>query len=147
MYYCEPSEFEDAVKQFNAAFNSHPLSRNQMESHLRQLISEDENDICSQALVDFVMSLQKVARFGLRLGLIVEELGEYAEAFLKNKPVEEQAKESADIEYVLHGMNDVMGYDANAARGQVAYKNHQKILNKDKMKIGEGGKIIKPEDQ
>ena len=142
MHYFEPTEFEQHVKLFDTTFSCHPLTRTQMRDKLAAMGGDPV-----EPLLDYVLDLQKRAFFGLRLALLIEETGEYCEAFLKEKSKEEQENEVADIEYVLHGLNDVMGHDANAARGRVAQKNHTKIQNKSSMKIGSNGKIIKPEDQ
>lgn len=139
-----PTEFEEHVQLFDKTFKCYPLTRDQMKAKLNEQACGDY--FISDTTVDFVMSLQKRAFFGLRLALLIEETGEWCEAFLKEKPVVEQENEVADMEYVLHGLNDTLGYDANAARGRVAFKNHKKIRNAVDMHVSDTGKIIKPED-
>lgn len=142
----EPTEFKDHVKLFDRTFKCPLLTEDEVWDKLAE-INGGEYEPISKNLIAYVMSLQRRALFGLRLALIVEEAGEWCNDVLKERPVEDQEDELADLEYVLHGAGDTMGYNMDAARGRVAIKNHKKITNADKMRIGEGGKIIKPEDQ
>lgn len=98
-------------------------------------------------VVQFNNTFKAQPNFGLRLGLIVEELGEWTEAVLKDMPEEKRAQEMADLLFVVIGAGHSMGYDMEAAMTAVAQKNWKKIQNAENMKIGTDGKVIKPEDQ
>lgn len=142
-------KFANQVKQFNAVFKCHLPDNGKIIDQLIEL-GVPKEEIRPQA-IHALKELHRRAMFGARLGLIIEEAGEWAEAFLKEKPQIEQDKELADLAYVVIGAGDVLGSEnfdkPGGALDRVMEKNQEKIDNPEKMKIGANGKIIKPEDQ
>jgi len=142
-------KFANQVRQFDAVFNCHLPDREKITDQLVELGVPREK-VTTQA-IKTLAELNRRAMFGARLGLIIEEAGEWAEAFLKEKPQDEQDKELADLAYVVIGTGDVLGSpdfeQTGGALERVMQKNQKKIDDPSKMKIGANGKIIKPEDQ
>ena len=61
-----------------------------------------------------------------RLTLLMEEVGEHANAINKGHPVDEVLKEMADIAYVALGTLELAGEDGVQAMMQVVDKNNSK---------------------
>ena len=142
--------FADQVKTFDKVFNCHLPSKEKIEEDMINILHVLPENITEEGK-KYLENLHRRAMFGARLGLIVEEAGEWAESFLKEKPQTEQDKELADLAYVVIGAGDVLGskdFDTpGGGMDTVMKKNQIKLDNPEKMRIGNNGKIIKPEDQ
>ena len=77
-----------------------------------------------------------------RLTLLMEEVGEHANAINKGHPVEEVLKEMADIAYVALGTLEMAGDDGAQAMMQVVDKNNSKTTTTHKLNPNTG-KILK----
>ena len=64
--------------------------------------------------------------FHSRLTLLMEEVGEHANAINKGHPIDEVLKEMADIAYVALGTLELAGEDGVDAMLQVVDKNNSK---------------------
>ena len=142
------NKFANQVKDFDKTFDCH-LPKT--ESIIQQLLElgVPEEKITTDS-IRTLMNLYKRAMFGTRLGLMVEEMGEWAEAVLKEKTQGEQDKEVADLLYVTIGTADVLADEnfesPDGGLNHVLGKNQVKLDNPEKMKRGKNGKVIKPED-
>jgi predicted HAD superfamily Cof-like phosphohydrolase len=79
----------------------------------------------------------------LRLNLLLDELCELEEALLaRDRP--HAAQESADLEYVLHGMTISLGLDLDRAVTEVHRANMRKLGADGRPRYRSDGKVLKP---
>lgn len=81
----------------------------------------------------------------LRLDLINEEFAELEESMLSYKPIEDVAKELADLLYVVYGTALACGINSELM-DKVFEEVHKSNMSKINGHKGENGKWIKPDD-
>lgn len=102
------------------------------------------NEVVEQFDRTFGSPTDPQALIDLRLDLIKEEASEFDQA-INSGDKTKAGKELADLLFVVLGAFDTLGLDLDASLRQVGTKNWAKIQNKEAMKIGPNGKVLKPE--